>query len=84
MSKRHRVALAHLLYGVKGVGGDFVLLTSEIGAGKTTVCRCLIEHSQALQPGQRGAGDGCRGGADLSHGPYFRPALDCAPNGEPT
>jgi general secretion pathway protein A len=43
MSKRHRVALAHLLYGVGG-GGGFVLLTGEIGAGKTTVCRCFIEH----------------------------------------
>ena len=41
MSERHREALAHLLYGVKGAGGGFVLLTGEIGAGKTTVCRCL-------------------------------------------
>ncbi|MCK9387720.1 MAG: AAA family ATPase [Sulfuritalea sp.] len=43
MSKRHREALAHLLYGVKG-GGGFVLLTGEVGAGKTTVCRCLLEQ----------------------------------------
>ena len=43
MSKRHREALAHLLYGLKG-GGGFVLLTGEIGAGKTTVCRCLLEQ----------------------------------------
>jgi general secretion pathway protein A len=43
MSERHREALAHLLYGVKG-GGGFVLLTGEIGAGKTTVCRCLLEQ----------------------------------------
>ncbi|HEX4508830.1 MAG TPA: AAA family ATPase [Burkholderiaceae bacterium] len=43
MSERHREALAHLLYGVQG-GGGFVLLTGEIGAGKTTVCRCFLEQ----------------------------------------
>ena len=42
MSDRHREALAHLLYGLNG-GGGFVLLTGEIGAGKTTVCRCFLE-----------------------------------------
>ncbi|MBA2723982.1 MAG: AAA family ATPase, partial [Methylibium sp.] len=34
---------AHLLYGVDG-GGGFVLLSGEIGAGKTTVCRCFLEQ----------------------------------------
>jgi general secretion pathway protein A len=43
MSERHQEALAHLLYGVNGSGG-FVLLTGEVGAGKTTVCRCLLEQ----------------------------------------
>jgi general secretion pathway protein A len=43
MSERHREALAHLLYGVQG-GGGFVLLTGEIGAGKTTVSRCFLEQ----------------------------------------
>ena len=43
MSDRHREALAHLLYGVGG-GGGFVLLSGEIGAGKTTVCRCFLEQ----------------------------------------
>jgi general secretion pathway protein A len=43
MSERHREALAHLLYGASG-GGGFVLLTGEIGAGKTTVCRCFLEQ----------------------------------------
>ena len=46
MSERHRDALAHLLYGVGG-GGGFVLLTGEIGAGKTTVCRCFLEQVPA-------------------------------------
>jgi general secretion pathway protein A len=46
MSERHREALAHLLYGVGG-GGGFVLLSGEIGAGKTTVCRCFLEQVPA-------------------------------------
>src|SRR3954468_15332852 len=43
MSERHREALAHLLYGLGG-GGGFVLLTGEIGTGKTPVCRCFLEQ----------------------------------------
>jgi general secretion pathway protein A len=43
LSLRHQEALAHLLYGVNG-GGGFVLLTGEVGAGKTTVCRCLLQQ----------------------------------------
>jgi general secretion pathway protein A len=46
MSERHREALAHLLYGLDG-GGGFVLLSGEIGAGKTTVCRCFLEQVPA-------------------------------------
>jgi general secretion pathway protein A len=40
MSERHREALAHLLFGLRD--GGFVLLTGEIGTGKTTVCRCFL------------------------------------------
>ena len=43
MSAQHRDALAHLLYGVQGDGG-FVLLTGEVGTGKTTLCRCLLDQ----------------------------------------
>lgn len=43
MSEQHREALAHLLYGFNSEGG-FVLLTGEVGTGKTTVCRCLLEQ----------------------------------------
>ena len=43
MSARHRDALAHLLYGV-GTGGGFILLTGEVGTGKTTLNRSLIEQ----------------------------------------
>ncbi|MFY7863380.1 ExeA family protein [Roseateles sp.] len=44
MSERHREALAHLLYGLRG-GGGFVLLTGEIGTGKTTVCRAFLAQT---------------------------------------
>ena len=46
MSERHREALAHLLYGLDA-GGGFVLLTGEVGTGKTTVCRCFLEQIPA-------------------------------------
>jgi general secretion pathway protein A len=44
LSERHTEALAHLTYGVEGRTGGFVLLTGEVGTGKTTVCRCLLEQ----------------------------------------
>ncbi len=54
MSERHREALAHLLYavggtnqGAGGTGGGFVLLTGDIGTGKTTICRCFLEQIPA-------------------------------------
>lgn len=43
MSEQHREALAHLLYGINSDGG-FVLLTGDIGTGKTTVSRCFLEQ----------------------------------------
>ena len=45
LSDRHRDALAHLLYGVgQGSSGGFVQLTGEVGTGKTTLCRLLLEQ----------------------------------------
>jgi general secretion pathway protein A len=45
LSPRHRDALAHLLYGIgQGGSGGFVQLTGEVGTGKTTLCRCLLEQ----------------------------------------
>jgi general secretion pathway protein A len=45
LSPEHRDALAHLLYGVgQGGAGGFVQLTGEVGTGKTTMCRCLLEQ----------------------------------------
>jgi len=43
LSDRHREALAHLTYGLGETGG-FVLLTGEVGTGKTTVSRCLLNQ----------------------------------------
>ena len=41
-SARHREAFNHLLYGLRERKG-FVQLTGEVGAGKTTVCRAMLE-----------------------------------------
>lgn len=46
MSEGHREAFAHLLYGAEQSGG-FVQLTGEVGTGKTTLCRCLLEQLPA-------------------------------------
>lgn len=43
MSERHAEALAHLLYGITEAGG-FIQLTGEVGTGKTTVVRSLLER----------------------------------------
>jgi type II secretory pathway predicted ATPase ExeA len=43
MSDRHREALNHLTYGLGDTGG-FVLLTGEVGTGKTTISRRLMEN----------------------------------------
>lgn len=43
MSERHKEALSHLTYGLGEVGG-FALLTGEVGTGKTTISRCLMEQ----------------------------------------
>ena len=42
-SAKHREALNHLLYGIRERKG-FVQLTGEVGCGKTTLCRALLEH----------------------------------------
>ncbi len=43
LSAKHREALNHLLYGIRERKG-FVQLTGEVGAGKTTLCRALLEQ----------------------------------------
>lgn len=42
-SPKHREAFNHLLYGIRERKG-FVQLTGEVGAGKTTVCRAMLEE----------------------------------------
>lgn len=45
LSQQHQDALAHLLYGIgRGGSGGFVQLTGEVGTGKTTICRLLLEQ----------------------------------------
>lgn len=46
MSELHREALAHLMYGISSEG-CIILLTGDVGTGKTTVCRCLIDQLPA-------------------------------------
>jgi general secretion pathway protein A len=43
MSERHAEALAHLIYGVRESGG-FIQLTGEVGTGKTTLVRSLLQQ----------------------------------------
>ncbi|MGE5233104.1 MAG: ExeA family protein [Acidobacteriota bacterium] len=42
-SRRHREAFDHLLFGIQERKG-FIQLTGEVGAGKTTLCRAVMEH----------------------------------------
>lgn len=46
MSQRHREALAALVYGIRDAKG-FILLTGEIGSGKTTLCRAFLKDLNA-------------------------------------
>jgi general secretion pathway protein A len=47
LSDAHREALAHLLYGIEQ-GEGFIAITGEVGTGKTTLCRTLL---QRIEPG---------------------------------
>jgi general secretion pathway protein A len=42
-SGKHREALNHLLYGIRERKG-FVQITGEVGSGKTTLCRVLLDQ----------------------------------------
>ncbi|MBL7071784.1 MAG: AAA family ATPase [Candidatus Omnitrophica bacterium] len=50
MSRRHKEAFTHLLYGIRERKG-FIEITGEIGTGKTTLCRALLnqldQHTKA-------------------------------------
>ena len=43
LSDRHQEALHHLKFGIEERKG-FIQITGEVGAGKTTLCRTLLEH----------------------------------------
>ena len=82
MSEAHREALAHLLYGI-GEGGGFVQLTGEVGTGKTTLCRCLLEqlparvdvalHPQPEAHGRRASGRHLRRASHSLSGRHHQP-----------
>ena len=42
-SDRHREAYNHILFGIRERKG-FIQITGEVGAGKTTLCRALLEE----------------------------------------
>jgi general secretion pathway protein A len=46
LSKTHREAFAHLLYGIQNRAG-FIALTGEVGSGKTTVLRTFLSNLDA-------------------------------------
>lgn len=43
-SDMHREALEHLVQGAMGGANGFVLLTGDVGTGKTTICRAFLER----------------------------------------
>jgi general secretion pathway protein A len=43
LSKHHQGALDHMLYGINQREG-FMTITGDVGTGKTTLCRCLLER----------------------------------------
>jgi len=43
LGEKHREALAHLIYGLRQRKG-FMVITGEVGTGKTTLIRCLLNH----------------------------------------
>jgi general secretion pathway protein A len=83
LSAKHREALNHLLYGIRERKG-FVQLTGEVGAGKTTLCRALLEElpsehfstalilNPALQPDQMMAAIATEFGLDVRRKDRFQ------------
>ena len=51
LSKRHREALSHMVYGVRERKG-FIEITGDVGTGKTTLCKAFLRH---LDPSTRTA-----------------------------
>ncbi len=48
LSRYHREALDHLLYGINQRKG-FIAITGGVGTGKTTLCRALLDHLDDTQ-----------------------------------
>lgn len=64
LSKHHREAFAHLLYGINNRYG-FIALTGEVGTGKTTVLRTLLSQLQDDQYRTALIFNPCLSGAEL-------------------
>jgi type II secretory pathway predicted ATPase ExeA len=43
LSSAHRKALAYLDYGIVSDSGGFILITGEVGTGKTTAIRSMMK-----------------------------------------
>lgn len=49
LSKKHKEAFDYLIYGINERKG-FLEITGEIGSGKTTLCRALLNHFEKITP----------------------------------
>ena len=47
LADAHREAMAHLLYGLEQ-GEGFIVVTGEVGTGKTTLCRSIIYNRRQI------------------------------------
>ena len=47
LSKKHREALSHMIYGIRERKG-FIEITGDVGTGKTTLCKAMLRHVDAM------------------------------------
>ena len=58
LSRSHEEALAHLSFAL-AEGDGFLLITGEVGTGKTTLCRAFLERLSLLDPAPSVAVEDC-------------------------
>lgn len=46
LSETHSQALNHLIYGITNKEG-FIMITGDVGSGKTTLCRYLLKKNKS-------------------------------------
>ena len=81
-SAKHREAYNHLLYGIRERKG-FVQLTGDVGAGKTTLCRAMLDALGIERAHVMGMASGGGAGLDLASPPRT-PATPAPPEGGAT